>query len=255
MAKKLSLEDFLEYLEEDLAWRKKEITNLLLLNTNEGDIIIAKASILLIYSHWEGYVKNTCKKYLIHISDLKLKIEDLTLNFQGIKVKGLANQAINGSSGLTLTNELNLIEKIHSSAKDLFNLDNRILLERNKEFINTQDNLNLKILNSFCKIVGIGEVTMIAGREKYLDEFLLNQRNAISHGTKVDSNSGEFDLAIPAIKELRDFVFLLMEYVKGELAFYASNQLYLRAKLEDSTKRKNEIAVSISKKMKEIFEE
>lgn len=254
MATSLDLPDFLDYLEEDLAWRKQEITSLLLLDSNQSNLIVAKASILLIYSHWEGYVKNICKKYLLHISGLGLSVSDLTTNLQGVALKSIASKTLESCNGLTLRNEIDLIEKIYSEIQEEFKLPEKILNEKNKDFINTKDNLNLKVLNSFCKIVGIGKVTMIAGREKYLDESLLNQRNAISHGSKVDTRSREFNLEINDIKKLRDFVFFLMEYIKEELAHYSSNGLYLKEKEAVVLRRQELKNQDINSRMERLLE-
>ena len=254
MAASLDLPDFIDYLEEDLAWRKQEITSLLLLDSNQSNLIVAKASILLIYSHWEGYIKNICKKYLLHISGLGLSVSALTTNLQGVALKSIASKTLESCNGLTLRNEIDLIEKIYSEIQEEFKLPDRILNEKNKDFINTKDNLNLKVLNSFCNIVGIGQVTMVAGREKYLDEGLLHQRNAISHGSKVDIRSREFNLEIDDIKKLRDFVFFLMEYVKEELAYYSSNELYLKEKEGDVLHRQASKNQDINTRMHRLLE-
>lgn len=253
MAVILTLPDFLDYLEEDLAWRKQEITSLLLLDSNQSNLIVAKASILLIYSHWEGYVKNICKKYLLHLSGLGLAVNDLATNLQGVALKAIAGRTLESNNTLTLTNEIELLEKIYSEIHHNFTIPEKILNEKNKDFINTKDNLNLSVLNSFCKVVGIGEVAMIRGREKYLDQDLLHQRNAISHGSKVDTRSREFNLEIDDIKKLRDFVFFLMEYVKEELAYYSSNELYLKEKEGDVLQRQEFKNRDINSRMERLL--
>jgi len=255
MPQMLTLPDFLDYLEEDLAWRKQEITSLLLLDSNQSNLVVAKASVLLIYSHWEGYIKNICKKYLLHLSGLQLPINDLTTNLQGVALKSVAGRTLESNNSLTLTNEIELLQKIYSEISDVFTIPEKILREKNKDFINTKDNLNLSVLNSFCKIVGIGQVTMVLGREKYLDQGLLHQRNAISHGSKVDIRSREFNLGIDDIKKLRDFVFFLMEYVKEELAYYSSNQLYLKENEEVAIERQNSKSQDVYTRMESLLQE
>lgn len=227
MASDLSLEEFTEHLEEDLTWRRLELTNLIFLHGDRDDLIIPKSIILLLYSHWEGYVKNACKQYLVHVSSRNISIEKLTQNFLAISLKGLVKQTLESSSSLSLVNEIDLVDRIHTCQEDNFSIPQKIVKEKNKEFIDTRDNLNLKILNSFCSIVGIGEVSMIEGRDQYLDTRLLGQRNAIGHGNKVHPNSAEFNLHIDEIKILRDFILMLMVYVKDELIYFAENELYL----------------------------
>jgi len=249
----LTLDGFLNHLEEDLAWRKYEITRLVLLHNESDDLIICKSLILLIYSHWEGYIKNACKKYLVHIADKKIKLTVLTKNFGAIALKGFVSETYKSTNSLTLANEITLINKIHEMGGKKFILSSNIMEEKNKEFINTKDNLNLKCLNSFCKIVGICEITMIEKRGKYIDEVLLNQRNAISHGSKVDSTSSEFNLKIDDVKELRDFIFFIMEYIKEELAFFAENEYYLIEKIDSVTARHDSTSNKLNTEMSKLF--
>ncbi|MFT6987806.1 MAG: hypothetical protein ACJAT7_003668 [Psychromonas sp.] len=249
----LTLDKLIQHLDSDLSWRKKEITKLMFLHNNDNNLIIVKSSILLLYSHWEGYIKNACKQYLIHISDKNIKLKLLTKNFEAINLKGMVNEVYKSNGALTLINEISLINKIHSSHNKKFKVPSDIIEEKNKEFINTKDNLNLKILNSFLEIVGIGTVSMIETREKYIDEELLNQRNAIGHGTKVDPDSIGFNLDIENIKTLKEFIFLLMDHVKDELQHYAENKFYLFSNLNLIPTRHTARNEVLTKKMIEIL--
>ncbi|MEZ9003580.1 MAE_28990/MAE_18760 family HEPN-like nuclease [Vibrio sp. 10N.286.46.A8] len=253
MAKQDNLEVFLDHLIEDLDWRKKEIGDLLFLANSSNEHLIMKSAVLLIYSHWEGYVKNACKHYLKYVSDQKVPLRNLTFNFEAISLKGQIKSAYESNNSLTLTNELNLVEKFYDSNEAKFNLPNSIIKEKNKDFINTHDNLNLKILNSFLKIVGIGEIVIIKGREKYIDENLLNQRNAIGHGTKVDPDSQEFDLSLKNIYKVRDFIFMLMEYVQSELTHYSENYFYLYENTNKARIRRENQTTLLQRNMKILF--
>ncbi|MGI5893709.1 MAG: MAE_28990/MAE_18760 family HEPN-like nuclease, partial [Candidatus Merdivicinus sp.] len=54
----MRIEEFQDFLEKDLAWRKMEISQLLMiLNSAETKDIIGKSIILLLYAHWEGFIK------------------------------------------------------------------------------------------------------------------------------------------------------------------------------------------------------
>ncbi len=44
-------------IDSDIAWRKKEVSNVILMHSEENSELIVKLSVLLIYSHWEGCVK------------------------------------------------------------------------------------------------------------------------------------------------------------------------------------------------------
>ena len=44
-------------LDEDLGWRKVEISDLLFLAKETQKEVVLKSVILLLYAHWEGYIK------------------------------------------------------------------------------------------------------------------------------------------------------------------------------------------------------
>lgn len=104
---KLTVESFVELINEDLLWRKKEISDLLFLHNNENSLLILKSAILLMYSHWEGYVKNIAKQYIILISDLDLELNKLGFNFEAIDIKGDIRECFKSSDSLNLINEIN----------------------------------------------------------------------------------------------------------------------------------------------------
>lgn len=255
MAKKITLERFLSHLEDDLTWRKKEISSLLFMHNEQDGLLIVKSTILMIYAHWEGYVKNACKQYLLHISDLNIRLSELTMNFEAIHLKSRINEAYKSSESLNLVNEINLVTEFYTNGDAIFNIPDTIKSERNKNFINTRDNLNLKILNSFLKIVGIGEVSIISGKEKYIDTQLLNQRNSISHGSKIDGNSTEFNLDLEDVITLRNFILILMEYVKGELTYYSENELYFSKNHKLASQRYDSSTKLLEKNLTALFDE
>lgn len=248
----LTLDQLIDHLNEDLGWRKTELTKLSFME-NVNDELKSKSMILLIYSHWEGYIKNACKQYLIHISDRNLKLSLLTESFKAISLKGMISEVLEHGSSLTLSNELALINKFDNPGSKKFKVPSKIKEDKNKDFINTHDNLNLKTLNNFCKIIGITQITMIEGKSKYIDETLLNQRNTISHGSKIDTDSNEFTLDINDINQLRDFSLLIMEYIKEEIIHFAENEYYLRSKSEEVETRKQNTSENLRNQMEEIF--
>jgi len=222
------LDKFTASLDVDLGWRKKEVSNTLLLHNNENELIIVKASLLMIYSHWEGFVKNACKLYLTYISDLSLELNDLCLNFEAIKLKGDIRELKNSCDTLTMSNELSFIEFIYDNKKKLFKLPNKFTRnEKNKDFINTKDNLSFNVYLSFLKIVGIGERDSIVTRNHFIDEKLLNNRNKIAHGNKIDSINDDFDQTIDDVKKTRNVIFSIMDSLSEDLKHYAENELYL----------------------------
>ena len=60
-------------IQADSAWRKKEIAALRgrLSAIEEGDQgPLRRSAVVMIYAHWEGFVKTACDLYLAHINEM-----------------------------------------------------------------------------------------------------------------------------------------------------------------------------------------
>ena len=61
--------------ERDLLWRKREISHIYLqIQAAEGDIQIAllRAALVMLYAHWEGFIKNTTEQYINFINKINI---------------------------------------------------------------------------------------------------------------------------------------------------------------------------------------
>ena len=66
----MRVDEFQDFLNKDLAWRKMEISQLFgILSTAESKAVVCKSMILLLYAHWEGFIKKSSKCYLKYVSD------------------------------------------------------------------------------------------------------------------------------------------------------------------------------------------
>ncbi len=215
----------------DIAWRKKEVSKIILMHSEENSDVVVKSSVLLIYSHWEGCVKNLCKLYLSYVSSLSIGISELTDNYKAISLKGKIKQMVDSSESLTMSNELSFIRSVDEGSEDKFNVSSRFSRsDKDKSIINTEDNLNHKIFESLVNIVGVGEKSCLVTKKAYIDEKLLSNRNKIAHGNKVDGFTDEFDLDIGSIKSIKNLVFSVIDSLAADLKYYAENQYYLSCK-------------------------
>lgn len=253
MAKKFNLSDFVSTIESDLLWRKKELTDLIVLRNGENDFLVSKSVILMLYSHWEGYIKNASKAYIYYISGLKLPLNTLTTNFEAIALKNELNLAKSTADKMRIDCDITLVNDFYDRLNDTFSVPNEILNERNKKFINTHDNLNIEHFNHIMRIVGIGSLDAVSNRANYIDEELLHQRNTISHGTKINPRNPGFNLSIPEIKTLRDFIVILMEFVRDELISYSEEELYLFNNMAKLEKRKSQSIALLENELKTLF--
>ena len=193
----MKIEEFEEALQKDLAWRKKEVSDLWLICQEKNLEVIFKSFLLMLYAHWEGFIKQSSKSYLLFVSKHQLRHKQLALNFKAITLKGLINSCMKNNESLSLFDEVKLLEKLITKEEAKFLLPNSILHDKDKSFINTQSNLTPKILRGFCHTIGIEYKTCLETKEHYLNEQLINNRNAIGHGSQLDLSSiDDFDLVL-----------------------------------------------------------
>ncbi|GAA6167310.1 MAE_28990/MAE_18760 family HEPN-like nuclease [Sessilibacter corallicola] len=222
--------DTIERIESDLGWRKKEVSNLLLLEKQDNQILIIKSTLLLLYSHWEGFIKNACKVYLEHISNKKININDLTENFKAITLKGLILEVYKSSETLTLSNELNFLQNFNGTKSKVFSVKkNFSKSEKDKSIINTKDNLSLNVFKSILRIIGIDYSDSIDTKSAFIDEKLLGNRNKVAHGNKIESIDEDFDLSLDELKKVKDVVFYLMDNFSDDLIYFVENELYFES--------------------------
>ena len=81
-----STEELINYLDDDLAWRRKEIIELRAVarsaKEKKADVHV-RAGIAMLYAHWEGFVKNASNAYVIFVSAMGMKTPGGIIPFSG----------------------------------------------------------------------------------------------------------------------------------------------------------------------------
>lgn len=198
-------------LEKDLGWRKKEILSLrMLINKNINNKILIRAGIALLCAHFEGFIKNASNYYVIYVSYKKVKCNDIVHPLLAIKLQSDFDNCAKTSShsvhGL-------LLEKIEQLKNEKF----FIKYTENKPIISTKSNPKYEVLEEILKSIGI-ESDIFRTKQKYIDESLLKNRNAIVHGEKLELEYDDFQTVFEIImKLLDDYKELIIQCAQGEL--------------------------------------
>jgi len=197
------LEDFLD---EELSWRKKDLTlslsNYLSSNDKKKDFYL-RILIFLIYSHWEGFIKKSSEVYLEYISSCKVNLSSMQSNFIALS---LDNNDINNKKGI-----VDFILKDAIQYKFQFK----------KGQINTKSNLNIEILENICNAIGVNKNQLNIDLV-WIDERLLKYRNAIAHGEKVVAEQITFNLS-----ELKNKIQSNLDIYKTLISNAACTKSYL----------------------------
>src|SRR5216684_3668408 len=97
MTKIRTFEQFQQLLDEELEWRKKELSVIKALVTARSSTEIInchiRSGIALVYAHWEGFIKAASNAYITYVASQRLTYSELTNNFIAIAAKTLLNAA------------------------------------------------------------------------------------------------------------------------------------------------------------------
>lgn len=194
-------ENFQDLLDKDMAWRKIELS-FIKSNIKKGTPRFKthlRSGIVLLYAHWEGFIKNSCELYISYIKGKGLRFDELKENFIALALK-------NNLNNFEETNK----STIHCQIVDLLlNKLNQKANIPNTEVIQTGSNLNSTVLKEILTTVGL-DFTEYVLKSNLLDSQLLKNRNSIAHGEYVALDELDFN-------NLFDEVVYLMDDVKTKL--------------------------------------
>lgn len=195
-------ENFIDALDSEIAWRKKELSYL------KGNVKAnlpyfkthLRTGIVLLHAHWEGFIKNSCELYLTYIKSLRLKYEELGENIIALSLKGSLNE-------FEQTNKSTIHCQIVSFI--LNNLNERAHVPIDN-VIKTGSNLNSQILKEILTTVGLDYSTYEL-KNNLIDTVLLKNRNSIAHGEYIELDEVDFH-------DLHTEIVSMMDDIKNKLS-------------------------------------
>ena len=191
-----SLTQLSEVLEEDLAWRKRELITINFTVDNarhhqRGPLL--RAGICLLYAHWEGFVKTAARGYVSYVSHQGLRYRHLTPNFVALGMRQEIREAGQSNQPSIHTK---LVEMLMSDLSENSNLDWQ-------NSINTGSNLNTERLTEILTLLGLDSTNYLS-KGQLLDQKLLANRNLVAHGERVEIDANDYDLLHTEIIRLAD---------------------------------------------------
>jgi MAE_28990/MAE_18760-like HEPN len=168
-------EQLIDKLSDDLAWRKKELSEVKALvetknHSNQRHKALVRSGVCILYSHWEGFVKLAANSYLEYVSLKNLAYKELSSNFLALAMK----------EKLRLAKDTNK-PSLYIPICDFFlsELNQKCILPKNT--ISTASNLSSEILKEITDVLGI-DFSLYSTKSVLIDIKLLKTRNEIAHG-------------------------------------------------------------------------
>lgn len=167
MATKIKSESKLfEFIDSEIAWRKKEIIDLKSVTLQSQNRVNRKVLVLISYSHWEGFVKSISRAYLSYLRFMSYPRERLSEKIIAPMLLQLGGQ----------------------KHKDKVNLLNDILCDPTKKIdfnidllIDAESNLNFEVLEKIMHNIGTN-ADHFDLHKQFIDQQLLGTRNPLAHG-------------------------------------------------------------------------
>lgn len=207
-------EQLSDRLSHDLAWRKKELSEVKSLVetrsfSDSKHKALVRSGICLLYAHWEGFVKLAANSYLEYVRMQRLRYEELASNFLALAMKEKLKEAKE-------TNKPSLYIPVCNFFLD--ELSQRCSLPR--EAISTASNLSSDIFQEITCTLGI-DFSPYSTKSVLIDTKLLKTRNEIAHGEYSIFDREEYiELHIEVIK--------MIDLFRTDIENAAINKDYMR---------------------------
>lgn len=180
-----NLNDLEEKIDNELAWRKKELTSIRVdvesseIKEKSEQSRAIRSGIAMLYAHWEGAIKSIAEFYLIYVSGLNLKYGELKNNFLAIAIKNSLTE-FEDTKKATIHNKL---------IDDIYSKKNEISQIPYKNIIKTDSNLKMDIFKEITATIGIDHNPYML-KKMLVDKRLLGNRNKIAHGERLETLDG-----------------------------------------------------------------
>lgn len=204
MSKPHTEQDLSNLFEEDLIWRRRELSDMKAA-VRAADVaakpVLLRALITMTYAHWEGYVRVCANRYFEFLTIRKKRFKDLE---RQIYVNTfLARLDAAHQSRMSLEMRCNLVNDILDGTEGTFRYVN-------PKLIDTKSNLNTDVTTEICRICSV-DSSHFEEKRTFLDQIILRRRNAIAHGQQEFIEEKEIDGLVADVLALMQHFSTLLE--------------------------------------------
>lgn len=202
-----------DVLDDEFAWRLKEIANVKSAVRVAAPIqqrTLIRAGVPLLYAHWEGFVKASSEIYLNYVANQRHKYRELKSCFIVWGLKRRLNEFAESS---------NSRRNSHIVEFMLNEMDSRANIPH-KTAIDTASNLSSTVFANIASSIGI-DTNSYETKYHFIDESVLRRRNNIAHGEYLDVH-------LPDYNQISDEIIKLLRSYKTDIENALTLDLYRR---------------------------
>ena len=215
-----SVEQLIAKLDRRYSSRRRELTALdLSIQSADSDITartLLRASVPIMYSHWEGFVKESAGLYVEHAYSQNKTGNELNSNLVALAVKGKMIAALKSRK----TSEYEVV------VKEIIRLLEKPVPVQVDAPIDTESNLSSKVLREVFRSIGLDFRGFWETQSTFIDRELVKLRNEIAHGEMRPVTRETY-------RALSDFIRTALELFKRSLEEAALNKVYLKVTTEN----------------------
>jgi hypothetical protein len=197
-----TIEDLQKYLDSDICWRKKELTaiNFFVKNdTLKDPDLSVRLGIVMVYAHWEGFIKNSGNFYINYLKQLGLNYSELKENFVALSLRG---QFTNCETTNKTTLHCSIVNILLNEQNTQANLPA-------EDAIITNSNLNFQTLEEILFTLGLKDASWkkdLELKKALIDYTFLKNRNEIAHGIRTKPTISDFNNVYSEIVPLLNLI-------------------------------------------------
>lgn len=208
------LEKLQDLLDQDMAWRKKELIDIKILIHSTQNPTLCRVGIALLSAHFEGFIKQAANYYVVYVASQNLKISELHTNFAAIHSGKLFSPCAESDK---ITVYQNAIDKF---LEDYLSKNFQVRYSSNNPIIKTEGNPSSNVVKNILDSIGL-DFTPYETKANYIDADLLSNRHDVVHGNRIYISINDFDNTFKIITEI-------MEQVSVQILSAAIHKNYLK---------------------------
>jgi hypothetical protein len=214
MTKPYTEQDLSNLFDEDLIWRRKELSDMKAAARGadrQAKAVLLRALITMCYAHWEGYVRTCAIRYFEYLTIRRRPYSDFERQVYVNAFLARIDALHKGRSSIEA--RCRLVNDIIDGTASKFNYVNPSLID-------TKSNLNTDTVKEICIICSI-DYSHFENRRDFLDRRILRRRNNIAHGQIEFIDESEIDGLVADILALMEHFRTLLEnkvYLKQYVA-------------------------------------
>ncbi len=197
MTRFVTAEQCLAAIQADSAWRKKEISSLkqrIALADEEPRAILMRAGLLILYAHWEGFVRFASETYIAHINERISRFNaPLSQHYRELLMWRCLKRKGDFPHAKSPMGFLDFMQDWRTSPEVLLS----------DEMIDAEANLDSRVLKKILRILDVPFVEF-ESKKNLIDEKLLGRRNPIAHGQRRMLSFDEYREADREVRDLLD---------------------------------------------------